>query len=95
MKIKNKRAMEGGMWWIIIGAIVAVVVAGIILFIVKGGLSAGKDNIDILAHCKSQGGRCVDEDKDSEGKSKSPCPNEASYYKFSGCSATQYCCIPK
>lgn len=93
MKIKNKRAMEGGMWWIIIGAIVAVVVAGIILFIVKGGLSAGKENIDVLAHCKSQGGRCVE--ADSEGKSTCT-SNEAPYYKFGGCSVPKpYCCISK
>jgi len=83
-------AMEGGMWWIIIGAIVAIIVAGIILFIIKGGLSTSKENIDALASCRSQGGRCVDED--SAGKSQCN-SNEASYYKFGECSATEYCCI--
>ena len=91
--MKNKKAMEGGMWWIIIGAIVAIIVAGVILFIVKGGLSAGKENIDILAHCESQGGKCINA---LLPDGKSPCASgEQSYYKFSGCSNTQYCCIPK
>lgn len=92
MTIKNKKSMEGGMWWIIIGAIVSIVVAGIILFIVKGGLSAGKENIDILASCGSRGGKCevsCDSDKDR-------------YFKFGGCPKDEdmavddnYCCIPK
>ena len=92
MSIKNKRAMEGGMWWIILGAIVAVAVAGIILYIVKGGLSAGKENIDILASCGARGGTC-------EVKCG---PDKDSYFKFGGCpkdedTATDdnYCCIPK
>ncbi len=86
--------MEGGMWWIIIGAIVAVVVAGIILFIVKGGLSAGGKNIDALASCTNQGGHCEGVDPTNN---KPKCSStESSYYKFGGCSGnTLYCCIPK
>ena len=84
--------MEGGMWWIIIGALVAIIVAGIILYIVKGGLSAGKENIDALASCKNRGGTCeasCTSDKDG-------------YFKFGGCpdngnptTPNNYCCIPK
>lgn len=84
--------MEGGMWWIIMSAIVVIIVAWIILHIVKGGLSAGKENINDLASCRSQGGRCLDED--SNGNSQCN-PNEASYHKFGECSDTQYCCIRK
>lgn len=92
MNIKNKKSMEGGIWWIILSAIVAVVVAGIIIYIVKGGLSAGGKNIDSLAKCESQGGRCAGADSDGKSKCK---PNEASYHNFGGCSLAQYCCIPK
>jgi len=86
MSIKNKRAMEGGMWWIIIGAIVAIIVAGVILYIVKGGLSAGKENIDVLASCKSRGGEC-----------KLSCPSgQDGFYKYGDCAKNnEYCCIPK
>jgi hypothetical protein len=90
--MKNKKSMVGGMWWIILGAIVAIAFAGIMLYIVKGGLSTGKDNIDSLASCKSRGGTCevsCGTDKDS-------------YFKFGGCpkdedttTVDNYCCIPK
>jgi len=91
MTIKNKKAMEGGTWWIIIGAIVAIMVAGIILFIVKEGLFAGKDSVDFLGDCKGQNGVC---------ESKTTCdekgPQYSKFYKLGGCTgATDYCCIPK
>ena len=80
--------MEGGMWWIIISAIVAIIVAGIVLYIVKGGLSAGKENIGALASCKSRGGDCqADCGSDKDG-----------FYKYGECGKDgkpDYCCIPK
>ena len=85
MKIKSKKSMEA-MWWIIMSAVVAIIVAGIILYIVKGGLSAGKENIDALASCKSRGGEC-----------NSPCPSgQDGFYKYGECAKdNKYCCIPK
>ena len=52
--------MEGGTWWIIIGAIAAIMVVGIIIYIAKGGLFSGKKSIDFLGTCKAQGGTCSD-----------------------------------
>jgi len=56
--MKNKRAMEGGMWWLIVGAIAALFVGAVVLYIVQGGLFTGKRNIDLLGSCKNQGGQC-------------------------------------
>lgn len=95
MRIKNKKAMEGGTWMIIVGAIVAIMIAGIILYIVKGGLETGKQNVDALASCESQGGHC----KLRFCLGTKPCvskcgTNEESYYEF-GCPKFNYCCLPK
>lgn len=46
-------------WWIIVGAIVAILIGISIIFIVKGGLLTGQKNINILSSCKNQGGTCT------------------------------------
>jgi len=91
MRIKNKKAMEGGTWWIIMGAIVAIIVAGIIIFIVKDGLFQGKKGVEFLNSCGGQGGTC---------ETKEDCDKKAGssrIYKFSECAkgSLDYCCIPK
>jgi len=88
--MNNKKAFEGGIWWIIIGAVVALIVAGMVLFIVGGGLSTGKQNVDLLASCRNQGGTC-----------KETCVrDETGFYKSGNCpddpaGNNEYCCIPK
>lgn len=96
MRIKNKKAMEGGTWWIIIGAIVAIMIAAIILFIVKGGLYSGQDSVNFLQSCNGQGGVCLQ---------KGQCADGREFYKLGGCpdqkktppdpDGSDYCCIPK
>ena len=97
--MKSKKSMEGGMWWIIMGAIVAIFVAGILLYYSKEGLSSGKKSLDFLGSCENQG----------EGaQCKIKCDsNENSFYKIGGCNKDSnsnniidkddklYCCIPK
>ncbi len=86
--------MEGGIWWVIIGAVVALVVAAIVISIVKGGLFAGKENVDALSSCQNQGGEC---------KTKENCGSDSNkFFKFGGCPDDEdsseedvYCCIPK
>lgn len=91
MRIKNKKAMEGGTWWIIIGAIVAIMVAGIIIYIVKEGLFSGKESVKFLGDCEGQSGICETKDK-CDGKG----PTYSKFYKLGGCTGTKnYCCIPK
>lgn len=82
--------MEGGMWWTLIGVIVALVAGGAILYVVSGGLSTQKENIALLSSCKNQGGDCL---KD--------CPaGYTGFYKY-GCPGdkdpkeNEWCCIPK
>lgn len=94
MNIKNKKSMEGGTWWIIIGAIVAIMVAAIILYIVRGGLISGKESVDFLGDCKGQNGHC--EPCDTATGCKSPCTStESGFFQFRGCNENEYCCIPK
>jgi len=96
--MKNKKAVEGGMWWIIIGAVVAIAIGFIILFIVRGGLYTGKQNIDLLSSCKNQGGTCK-ESKDSCGQDETAffkigCPDENGDGKISDKEeGKNWCCI--
>lgn len=91
MNIKNKKA-AGEMWWILVFAVVAIIVAGIVLYITQGGLFAGKQNVDALTSCENQGGEC---------KTKDDCgPDSTKFFKFGGCpnnpdKTNKYCCIPK
>ena len=87
--MKNKKS-QGGMWWWIVTAIVAIALGLMILFISKGWLLAGKENVALLSSCRNQGGEC---------KLVSDSDFERGFYK-SGCSKDDddpgdYCCIPK
>ena len=94
MRIKNKKAFEGGTWMIIVGAIAAIMVMLIVLFIVRGGLSTGGKNVDSLSKCETQGGDCKYPVWDG-GKYKSPCSDsESSFYQL-GCRSYYYCCVPE
>jgi hypothetical protein len=98
MKIKQKRAMEGGTWWLIVGAVLAIAISVIILFIVKGGLFAGKKNVDFLSSCKNQGGTCRIECKEDEiGFYGLNCPDEDGSGEIDGSEKKEnkYCCIKK
>jgi len=82
--------MEGGIWWIIIGAVIALAVGIIVLYIVSGGLSAGRENINILSSCKTQDGEC--KPTCNSGERTLPkfggCPNDAQNKNIN-------CCIQK
>ena len=100
MKIKQKRAMEGGTWWVIVGAVVAIAIGVIILFVVKGGLFAGQKNVDFLSSCLNQGGHC--EIKGGCGSDETSfyrlgCPDEDGDGKVDETKekGKDYCCIPK
>ena len=98
-KMKNKKSMEGGIWWLIVGGIAAIITMVVVLFILRGGLSSGKQNIEFLGSCENQGGHCE--------QSKQSCKSdETSFYRI-GCNKDfngddkidendkLYCCIPK
>jgi len=93
--------MEGGIWWIIIGAVIALAVGIIVLFIVSGGLNAGGENIDILSSCKTQGGKCEPGCDPNDPDCTSACGSDKrEFYRFGGCpddkeNKNTYCCIPK
>jgi len=99
MSIKNKKAMEGGIWWIIIGAVIALAVGIVVLYIITGGLSAERENISILSSCETQGGTCKCDSSDPTCTSGCG-PDDRKLRKFGGCppesdSSKIYCCIPK
>lgn len=88
------------MWFILVGAIIAIVVGGIYIYVIKGGLSAGGKNVGYLSSCKNQGGHCkIECDKSTEsGFFKSGgCPDEDGSGKIDGSeqSGQDYCCILK
>ncbi len=92
VKIKQKRAMEGGMWWIIIGGVGTLIMVGVVVWIVTGGLSRGDESIKYLSGCENQGGHC---EKDCGA-------GDAKFYRLGGCpddgddeEDDVYCCIPK
>lgn len=86
--MRNKKAE--GMWWIIVGAIIAIVILGVILFIVPKGLFGQQKNVDLLSSCKNHKGHCVTDDKMCSS-------SETGFYKL-GCPETgepgNTCCIP-
>ena len=99
-KIKNSRA-ESTIWFILVGAIIAIIVGGIYLYVIKGGLFAGSKNVDYLSSCGNQKGICRPTGASSD--------TEACFFK-AGCTYDEngdgkidesekakgnYCCIPK
>ncbi|MBI4453242.1 hypothetical protein HY636_01220 [Candidatus Woesearchaeota archaeon] len=82
--------MDISFWGVLIGAIVAIVIGGTILFIVRGGLFVGDKNVKILSSCKNFGGTC--EIKCLPGYtefSKLGCPDDDKKKDF------ETCCVPK
>ena len=95
--MKQKKAI-GDMWMIIVGALIAIAIGGVILFIVPKGLLAQEKNLDALSSCGNQGGECrVSCDESSEiGFFKSGCPfDKDGNGKIEGNEIGDYCCIPK
>ncbi len=100
LKIKNSRA-ESTMWFILVGAIIAIVVGGIYLYVIKGGLSAGSKNVGYLSSCGNQKGVCRTTDTNSDSETcifKAGCPYDengdgtvSDQEKAKG----NYCCISK
>lgn len=82
--MKNKKAVDN-MWWIIIGAIVAIVVGASLLYIVRGGLATQQKNIAALSSCGNLGGRC----------STTECPPAETSFSSYGCDKNEVCCVPK
>ncbi len=92
----NKKSMDMNMFGILIGAIVVIIVAGSVIWIVKGGLFNSQQNVVYLSSCKNQGGTC---------RPGPDClPGETGFYK-NGCpevvdgkikdAKSEYCCIKK
>ena len=86
IKIKNKKGMDT-MWWTIIGAVLAIVAGGMLLYLYYGGFSTGGKNLAILSSCKTLGGEC-----------QPKCPPGYASYEGYGCpddKTTKFCCIPE
>ena len=84
------------MWWMLVFAIVAIAIGGIILYIVKGGLDTGGQNIAYLYSCKNHGGACREAaTPDETCVYKSGCPDENGNGKIDSTEKGDYCCIPK
>lgn len=92
----NKKSMDMNMFGIISGAIVVIVVALLVIFIVKGGLFNSQKTVVYLSSCQNQGGTC---------RPGPEClPGETGFYK-NGCPDStgdktadpkaEYCCIKK
>src|SRR3989344_3482093 len=64
---------DSNMWWIIIGAVIALIVLVVLLVIFTG-----KTNIleTELLSCQSKGGRCVDPGVSSENACEEACNNK-------------------
>jgi len=62
-------------WNTITKAITAILIMGIVIYIVTGWLRGGNENITSFAECKSRGGTCAD--KCSAG--------QESFYKYGEC----------
>ena len=98
--MKNRKG-DTGIWFILVGAIIVIVVGGIYLYIIKGGLSAGEKNVGYLSSCGNQKGICRPTDTNSDSETcffKAGCPYDESgdgkideNEKAKG----NYCCIPK
>ena len=93
MKIKKK----GVDWGILTGAILVLIILGILLFIIPQRLLAGGKNVDYLGSCKNQGGTCkVNCGPDETGFFKSGCPFDTNGNgKIDDNEKGDYCCIPK
>ncbi|MBI2655906.1 hypothetical protein HYX06_05800 [Candidatus Woesearchaeota archaeon] len=98
--MKNKKA-DTAMWFILVGAIIAIVIGGIYLYVIKGGLSVGEKNVGYLSSCGNQKGVCRTTDTNSDSETcffKAGCP-----YDENGDGKTDesekakgnHCCIPK
>ena len=91
----KKKGMEMGTFGILAGAIVVLIVAALVIWIVKGGLLAGEKNVVYLSSCKNQGGHCeIKCDPNTEnGFYKNGCPDMTG--DKTADSAKEYCCINK
>jgi len=82
---------QGETWWVIVGAIIVLIIAGIVLFIVPSGIFKQSKNVDYLSSCENQKGHCK--------PAASDCQQGTSAFLGYGCPKTQdgkdqYCCIP-
>ena len=91
----NKKSMDMNMFGILIGAIVVIIVAGLVIWIVRGGLLTGEKNVVYLSSCKNQGGHCaVKCDSNTEnGFYKNGCPDLTG--DKTADPKAEYCCIKK
>ncbi len=84
----NMKLSKQGDIKIIATIILALVVLGIAIYIIKGGLIAGKKSADGLGDCKSRGGAGCQKDQSGCGQ------GETAVYGYGGCKGdTSYCCI--
>lgn len=89
--MRSKKGVQGGMWMVLVMAIVAIAIGGIILMINSGALGQGNKDIKNIGSCESR-----------EGKCKPTCSaDETGFYKSLGCPQDDkankdnlYCCIP-
>jgi len=96
------------LWEVIVFAIVAIVIGGVVVHIVVPGLFTQQKNVAFLSSCKNLGGICKEGKIESEEEKPTCGPNEAAAYKV-GCpddvngdgkidvaeSKRVYCCISK
>ena len=94
IKIRQKRG-ELETWHIVLGAIVAIVVASLVIYLVKGGLFTQQKNVNLLSSCKSLGGTCLNVELTNKD-----CPSGYTNVYEYGCpdgedKSLKTCCVPK
>ena len=89
----TSRKADANMWWIIIGAVIALVVLIVLLFMFTGKSGALEGG---LLDCQSKGGECTQKVTDNNGDCVSTCRNnQRSYSSIFSCPtliSDDYCC---
>ena len=80
--VLKMRKASADMWWIIIGAVIALVVLVVLLSIFSGKTGNLEQG---LSSCESKGGVCVSEEN--------PCPGSTIATPTFECNGQQNCCI--